>query len=600
MKEDIKKGLSEALRMLFPYRINESYPDTTIEPGETKEGEPDIDAESPLLGKIYDVDDVLHQVDDDWDATVDAAFASNDANSWEELLASNPGAIEDLITYGRERVVNHPGTEAAGKDPVDAFIEDKVSPSVQDGKETLDDEDIYALASWLREEFGDKFPTIEAAKDRVKEWIEDITYDYSTYDYKYWDPAEDWLENHVRSDIWSGNTPISADELLELATLLSKDHPDTYPTVEVAKTKIDDWMKNKSIKTLKENPLSYLKDYIEQRQKVGLNKFKQEDIIAMEKLLVDKFKMDAAKAKSTVANYIASRKSLAIHEMRNLAGVNEPEYNPEDDPNYIAKKQKEDDEQKALDQHIDAEEEKYMEKKHGLDEALPKPEDDKKIEDAIASMVYDMGEEASEQMSSEQFEGLIDNLINMFPILDKKAAQYAVEVYLYKNKIPIIGAIQESKMKFTNKEVMALMETSPEDIELYKKVSEKTGLSVAHLRRMAARKEYKSESQVPIGPTTRGIKQDFKAGGVGKLRESGPIVANDVGKIPLKRNVPQGALNPSQISESPVKISPQEMRNKLVKEFENTGAEDREVDAYREELRLCSDEEVETDYNEIF
>ena len=62
--------------------------------------------------------------------------------------------------------------------------------------------------------------------------------------------------------------------------------------------------------------------------------------------------------------------------------------------------------------------------------------------------------------------------------------------------------------------------TDPEDLEFFKKVSEKTGISVVQLRRLALRKE---------------------------LKESGPVIASDVGKIPLKRTTTQGALRTSEI-----------------------------------------------------
>jgi len=271
---------------------------------------------------------------------------------------------------------------------------------------------------------------------------------------------------------------------------------------------------------------------------------------------------------------------------------------------------------------------------------LPGEKEEKQIEDTITSLLYDLGEEASEQINKEQFDKLMYSLMDKIPFLTGGQAEYAVKVYLYKNKIPIVGEevdeylqkepvppgpkspkpgnslIGESKMKFTNREVMALMETSPEDIKLYKQVSEKTGLSIAHLRRMAARKEGKHvKNEDAIGPTTRGTAQDFKSGPVGKLKEdnavfnqekafgvleqfgvrdfntiadhnysnldafykasaefvpmskwgkykaalqasqtikedNSPAIGKSLGKIPLKRNIPQGALRPSGISEN--------------------------------------------------
>lgn len=48
--------------------------------------------------------------------------------------------------------------------------------------------------------------------------------------------------------------------------------------------------------------------------------------------------------------------------------------------------------------------------------------------------------------------------------------------------------LQEAKSRLTNKEMLELMETTPEDMEFFKKVSERTGLSVPKLKRLAMKK----------------------------------------------------------------------------------------------------------------
>lgn len=434
MKKDIRVGLSEAYRMLNPYKMNEQ------------------DESQGLLDKVYELDDILASSDKEWDNAVEGAMTVNGVATYEDLLQVYPEAIEDLITFGRERV-----QEVDPEYAVDAFLEDHVRSDVQDGTETLEDADIKTLGHWIKSQFPDQYPTIEDAIAKVEDWLDAIggggnTYDYSQY-YSAYDPIESWIEERVRSDVQDGRTPFTPEDVTNLATYLQKAKPDKFATVEEAEAKIREWMEKKGIKTLQEDPMSHLNHYIDQRKAVGYSlypdfgaQFKPEDVAAMEKMLVDRFKFDPAKAKSTVADFIA-KKNVAIREMKRLVGEQD-EYNPEDDPEYIAKKQAEEEEQKALDHYVDAEEEKYMFKKHGVvDEkskfGLPSPEEAKslenQVEEKIASMIYDLGEDV-DQITAEQFEQLVNDLQNAFEVFStREQARYAVEVYLYKNKIPIIG-----------------------------------------------------------------------------------------------------------------------------------------------------------------
>ena len=479
MREDIQKGINEAINMLYPYRVNESIPDSTAE--QFKEGEPDLDAidtseEDPLLAKIYDIDDVLFDKDDEWEAAVDDAFNAAGVNSWEELLEKDPTTVEDYIKYGRD-IISAKGINGNSQDQ---------NPNVQTN---IDYNDNY----------------------------------YSKF-YN-WDPVGDWIEDNVPSALTKKNIRMPAELKKNIALALMKEFPEDVKTEAEGIARVDKWMEENEIAATPEDPLAYLKDYIELQRSRGWQgakgapagyglPFTASEVATMEKMLIDKFQYDPAKAKSTVANFM-KLKNIAIKEMKRLSG---DEYYPEDDEEFIAKKEKESLDARAEDIALDAAEEKRMEKKHGMD---------------------------------------VDEYIQKEPVPPGP-----------KSPKPGNSVIDESKMKFTNKEVLALMETTPDDIELYKKVSEKTGISVAHLRRMAARKEGKNKklnNEDAVGPTTRGLKQDFEAGGVGKLREDfaiktknarrdyhgGPVgkLREDsaIGKIPLKRQIPSGKLRPSGI-----------------------------------------------------
>ena len=76
-------------------------------------------------------------------------------------------------------------------------------------------------------------------------------------------------------------------------------------------------------------------------------------------------------------------------------------------------------------------------------------------------------------------------------------------------------------------------------------------------------------------------------------------IKEGVGEVPPQVPSP-GNVSYYQSVDETLKLSPERMRDRLVKQFEKTGAEEREVDAYREELRLASDEEVKIDYEEMF
>ena len=436
----------------------------------------------------------------------------------------------------------------------------------------------------------------------------------------------------------------------------------------------------------------------------------------------------------------------------------EPEYNPEDDPEFIAKKEKEAEEARAEDIALAAAEERYMEKKHGIDEkivaspfeeelegyelhlhsdpmkmdkegnetdyeytitsaddpsvgiyayqvapyfktveelqnwwninkdqlldlwdkedwagmdklagikeeleesfGLPTAEDDKKIGTAIESLLYDLGEEANQQISKEQFNKVIEDLINKFPILTRNAAKYAIQSYLYTNKIPIInegiknfnkekawGVFEQfavgnfnevADYNYTNLEdfyrssiefvpmskwgkYKAALQTSQtnesgtQSIQSRGQAQDFTSGPVGKLREAEAyfnfddtedyaysdmdygipRKPKIKPAKFKLGDTVRIIRpgrssqSKFDLGKTGKIikvyhptimqynkhwayildipgsyggvwedevtldniEESGPVVASDVGKIPLKRNVPQGELRPSGIGE---------------------------------------------------
>jgi len=516
MKEDIKKGINEALNMLYPYRINESIPDPAVDPeGEFKEGEPDLDAvdaeeENPLLAKIYDIDDVLFDKDEEWEEAVKDAFDRANVNSWEELLEKDPSIIEDYIKYGRD-IISAKGING-----------NTANPNVQANIDWNDNTGYYG-------------------------------------NYFNWDPIGDWIEDNVPSALAKKKIGMSAELKKNIALALMKEFSDDIKTEADGLARVEKWMEEEEVTTTKESPEAYLGDYVELQRSRGWQgakgapanygiPFSAQEVATMEKMLIRKFQYDPAKAKSVVANFM-KLKNIAIHEMKRLSGN---EYNSEDDPEYIARKQKEDDDAKAEEIALASAEERYLEKKHGIDEVGCGVPGASKSGKGYTVMGAPGG-----KLKSVENEYIQKEPVPPGPKSPKPGSS-------------LIGDdVNESKMKFTNREVLALMETTPDDIELYKKVSEKTGLSVAHLRRMAARKESKArkpiENEDAVGPTTRGYKQDFEAGGTGKLREDfaiktknarrdyhgGPVgkLREDsaIGKIPLKRQIPSGKLRPSGI-----------------------------------------------------
>ena len=131
----------------------------------------------------------------------------------------------------------------------------------------------------------------------------------------------------------------------------------------------------------------------------------------------------------------------------------------EDDPEFIDRKEKESEEERMIDRHIEGEIERAQFKKYDrqkVDEKnynneLPGTEAiDAQVEETIASLIYDMGEEASEQINTEELQKLVDDLMSKIPDISAGQADHAIKVYLYKNKIPII--INEAKFAKAKKD----------------------------------------------------------------------------------------------------------------------------------------------------
>lgn len=80
MKKDIRAGLSEAYRLLNPYKVNEQD-----------------DKSQMLLDKVYEIDDILASSDREWDNAVEGAMTVNGVATYEDLLQAYPEARKSVV-----------------------------------------------------------------------------------------------------------------------------------------------------------------------------------------------------------------------------------------------------------------------------------------------------------------------------------------------------------------------------------------------------------------------------------------------------------------------------------------------------------------------
>jgi DNA-directed RNA polymerase subunit M/transcription elongation factor TFIIS/DNA-directed RNA polymerase specialized sigma subunit len=96
--------------------------------------------------------------------------------------------------------------------------------------------------------------------------------------------------------------------------------------------------------------------------------------------------------------------------------------------------------------------------------------------------------------------------------------------------------MQEARSRLTNREMMQLMETKPEDLEFFKKVSERTGISVPRLRRLAMKKEQltnlKGVDGTPKLAAGSVIREKAKKEEIGRLNDQ--TIEED--SVPMQQN----------------------------------------------------------------